>query len=879
MCFSCSPTCSTALQLIYFSLLYLKVEGIGPLWYPFDTWYLCGRAERGCCMLNYGPRNAPSGVAQLFVARSYPQAYWIETYTGYKLVPGGVAFDCKMTGGRLASVFINAVANDIIRVRMVLEPRSGSWSGSLTPVEHALAMQISSSVLQDVPPHVAVHEEQGRVLIETKSLVAEVQQLPWRLSLYDRGERAVDTVSEPFFRQQVADWNLHEYETPPLGFDHDPENDRWRARETLVIAPDEAFYGLGEKFSSLDKKGQFLTSWTTDALSVHTQRSYKNVPFLLSSRKYGVLINATEQILYDLGARSFVSACFTVDAPQLDYFVIRRPSLKEILKRYTDLTGYAPVPPKWSFGLWMSRLGYESRGEVEEIASKLRKKDIPCDVIHIDPYWLGQEDKWCDLEWDIDQFPDPEAMLRKLRAKGFRVCLWISPYVPEGSEMLNEGMSQGFFVKSNNDEALLRPPPWNPGRTSPRLAVVDFTNPHACEWFKRHLKRVLQTGAAVFKADFGEWAPNEGLYFSGERGEAVHNKYPVLYNRVVYEAVREVHGGENALVWGRSAYTGSQLYPVLWGGDSFPSFEDMACQLRGALSLGLSGIPFYSHDIGGFARETTSELYVRWAQFGLLSSHSRCHGVGPREPWKFGPEVEAIFREYCHLRYRLIPYLYSEAHVSAATGVPMMRALVLEFEEDPNVKAIDLQYMLGHALLVSPVFGGTRRAIYLPDGVWFNFWTGETVAGGQWIEEECPLSHLPLYVRGGSLIPMQQAVPYVDAPPSLHQPQLGLHIYLDQYHTSKYQMQQDMLKYRIHNSWQSTITARLEYQHGDPSASRLTLDESPDWLRVEMYGLPRGSGDTVVECRTGQSCVASEEGDRRLTLDIRGGGPVEIRFR
>jgi alpha-D-xyloside xylohydrolase len=829
-------------------------------------------------MLDYGPRQAPAGVAQLFVPQSYPETYWVEAYTGYALVPGGVAFVCRMTGGHQAHIRIEAVADDILRVRMAVGLQHSNEPGPITTVEPAPVMLIAPSGLQSPPPDVTVREEEGQVVIATGSVVATVQRSPWRLSLRDNcGSGAADAANEPFFCQQVADWNVHAYETPPPGFDHNPETGGWRARETLVIAPDEAFYGLGEKFSRLNKRGQFLTSWATDALSVHTQRSYKNVPLLLSSRRYGLFINATEQILYELGSRSFVSACFTIDAPQLDYFVIRRPSLKEILKRYADLTGYASVPPKWSFGLWMSRLSYRSWREVEAVAQQLRQRDIPCDVIHIDPYWLGPENRWCDLEWDMEHFPDPEKVLQALRAQGFRVCLWISPYVPEGTAMFDQGTAQGFFVKASSTATYLAPPPWGPPGPNPRIATVDFTNPEACAWFTRRLKSLLQQGVAVFKTDFGEWAPSDGLYHSGESGAVVHNKYPLLYNRLVYEATRDVCGEVDALVWGRSAYAGSQRYPVLWGGDSYPSFEDMACQLRGGLSLGLSGVPFYSHDVGGFARQTTGEIYARWSQFGLLSSHSRCHGIGPREPWEFGPEVEAIFREFCRLRYRLLPYLYSEAHVSAATGLPMMRAMVLEFEHDRNVRDIDLQYMLGHALLVAPVFGGTRREVYLPDSTWFNFWTGEALLGGRWIEESCALAHLPLYVRAGSVIPMQQAIPYVDAPLSPDEPQLHLPIYLDPYETPRYPRQLAALNYRIHGAWHATITMCLANEDNNWSRAHLTFDESPHWLRLEIHGMP-DARRTAVECLTSQSCVVAE-GEGCFTLDVRGGGPLAIRLR
>jgi alpha-D-xyloside xylohydrolase len=805
---------------------------------------------------------APEGIAELCVPHLYSESHWLDCYTRVKPTGQGAIFDCRLNSGRTAWVCVEAVAEDIVRVRY------GAGSTSLA----APASPVATFPFQfsDRAPVVSFQAEEDKVLLDTGALVVLIRKSPFCLSICDRLEGGFRT-AEPFFRQQVDDCAFGEFETLPAGFDYNPETDRWRARETFVVGPDESFYGLGEKFSKLNKRGQFLTSWTTDARSVHTQRSYKNIPFLMSSRHFGLLINASGQILYDLAHHSFVSACIMVESPLMDYFVIRSHSLKGVLGRYTDIVGRAPVPPKWSFGLWMSRLGYRSRGEVETVARLLRQRKISCDVIHIDPYWMGGEDHWCDLQWDQEHFPAPAKMLSDLRKQGFRVCLWISPYVPVGTPMFAKGVQAGYFVRTQDGEVYLRPP-WSTGRVGPSLAIVDFTNPRACVWFRTRLERLLRSGVATFKTDFGEWAPSDGVYHSGENGETVHNRYPVMYNHLVYGAVCHVHGAKNGMVWGRSAYLGSHQYPVVWGGDSYPSFEDMACQLWGLLSLGLSGIPYCSHDIGGFGRIPSPELYVRWAQFGLLSSHSRCHGVGPREPWEFGEEAERIFRIYCNLRYRLIPYLYSEAHVSSHTGLPLLRPMVLDHENDRNTRELDLQYMLGTALLVAPVFGGTRREVYLPQGTWFNFWTHECLRGGAWIDTDAPLDKIPLYVRAGCVVPMQQALSYVDAAPSMDQPKLTLRFYVGK-RADDQGARKNAVHYELHGILPSPIRLRWSSEDGIPITC--ALDKRPSWTRLEFLGLKRTS-TIAVRHISGKGRVHILRRRKLFVVDIRGKGPIEI---
>jgi alpha-D-xyloside xylohydrolase len=457
-----------------------------------------------------------------------------------------------------------------------------------------------------------------------------------------------------------------------------------------------------------------------------------------------------------------LSAAFTLDAAELDYFIIYGPALGDVLRRYWRLTGAPPLPPKWSFGFWSSRFGYQSREEVEEVARGYREGDLPCDVIHLDPQWMGAPENWCNLTWDTSSFPDPAGMIGHLRSQGFRMCLWENPYVPQGSDLYAEGAASGYFVRDAEGEPYLIPG-WTEKGTP--TAVVDFTNPAAVAWWQHKHRQLLAMGVAAFKTDFGEWAPADGRYHDDTPGNEAHNLYPLLYNRAVFEMVDTLSGGQG-LVWSRAATAGSQRYPVHWGGDSRTTFAHMAASLHGGLNFILSGFAYWSHDIGGFIGECDPALYARWAQFGLFCSHARAHGTSPREPWAFGEQAAAIFARYARLRYRLLPYIYSCAARAVDAGRPLMRPLLLDYQDDPTTHTLDLQYLFGDAFLVAPVFAEQADVqVYLPKGRWIDYWSKQTHAGPGWITVHAPLDTLPLFVREGAIIPMGPEVRYVDEKP------------------------------------------------------------------------------------------------------------------
>lgn len=589
--------------------------------------------------------------------------------------------------------------------------------------------------------------------VYTPEAALEIARDPYRLRLRDAAgrERWVEEPLDRDIRQR--------YHHLPSGY---ARGLHWL---TPRLRPEEALFGLGEHFGTLNRRGQAFASWTSDAYGIRSDRAYKNLPLLLSSEGFAVFFDMTAPLYYDLGQASTAAWQATARADHLRFYLITGDGIAPLLHAYHVLTGAPSVPPAWSFGLWMSRWGYRNREEVMAVASRLRAEDVPCDVIHIDPYWLRyHEGHHCDLTWDIKAFPRPVQMMAELREMGFRVSLWESPYIPTTSQMFREGRSRGYLLKDRRGRpALVR-------RFLKPSGAVDFTNPKAVDWFKDRNRAVLAMGAAVMKTDFAEDMPDNAVPHDGTPAEQLHNLYPLLYQRAVFEATEAVHG--YGLVWGRSGYAGSQRYPVQWGGDAGCTFEDMAASLRGALNWVLSGMCFSSFDMGGFfglkhhADPPDPELYIRWSQMGLLFSHARVHGhTSPREPWAYGERALEIFRRYAKLRYRLLPYLYSAA-LRAADGMPLARPLVYDHPRDRTTYHVDDEYLLGPDLLVAPMFKPEgSRDVYLPEGEWYDYWTDRRFAGPRWIPYEAGLQTLPLFVRAGAILPLGPELAYSDEKP------------------------------------------------------------------------------------------------------------------
>ncbi len=520
--------------------------------------------------------------------------------------------------------------------------------------------------------------------------------------------------------------------------------------EQLTITPGELVYGLGERFGPVVKNGQSVDIWNLDG-GTSSEQAYKNVPFFVSSRGYGVLVDHPGKVSFEIGSEAVERTQFSVPGQVLEYLVFDGPTPKDVLRRYTALSGRAPRVPAWSFGLWLTTSFTTSYDEatVTSFVDGMADRDLPLSVFHFDCFWM-REFHWTDFVWDPATFPEPEAMLTRLKAKGLHISVWINPYIAQRSRLFAEGKAAGYLVR-RTDGSVWQTDLWQAG-----MALVDFTNPDAREWYSGYLRELLATGVDCFKTDFGERIPSEDVvYHDGSDPERMHNYYTHLYNQTVFETLTEVRGEGEAVLFARSATAGGQTMPVHWGGDNDSTFASMAETLRGGLSLGLSGFGFWSHDIGGFEGTPDPLVFKRWLAFGLLSSHSRLHGSGSvRVPWAFDDEAVEITRRFTHLKYRLMPYLAATAEAAHTDGVPVVRHLLLEFGDDRSALYADTQYMLGDSLLVAPVLDADGNVdVYVPEGVWTSLLDGSTVTGPRWVHQVHPTSSLPVLVRPGTVLP------------------------------------------------------------------------------------------------------------------------------
>jgi len=510
----------------------------------------------------------------------------------------------------------------------------------------------------------------------------------------------------------------------------------------FTLSPGEKIFGCGESFTSFDKRGQKIVLWTDDACGVESKLLYKPVPFFMSSRGYGMFMHTSTPITCDFGASFAGVNSLMIGDDELDLFVFLG-SPKDILDEYTKLTGKSPMPPLWSFGLWMSRCTYNNEKQVRDIAATLRADKIPCDVLHLDTGWF-ETDWQCDYEFSTTRFTDPKKMLADLKDEGFRVSCWQLPYFVPKNKLFPELLEKNLVIRDAK------------GNLPTEDAVLDFSNPQAVEWYQGKLAGLLNLGVSAIKVDFGEAAPINGIWSNGRTGFYEHNLYPLRYNKAVADITKQVTGDN--IIWARSAWAGSQRYPLHWGGDAESTDDGMAGELRGGLSFGLSGFSFWSHDVGGFTASSVEtmdqDLFARWLAFGMLTSQSRCHGDAPKEPWLYGTNFMARFRAIDELKYRLMPYVYAQAKDSSEHGLPMVRALFVEFPDDPGSWNVDDEYFYGSSILVAPLMceGETSRDVYLPPGTWIDYQTGKDYAGG-W--RKIAAGEIPeiILVRDGTVIP------------------------------------------------------------------------------------------------------------------------------
>ncbi len=546
------------------------------------------------------------------------------------------------------------------------------------------------------------------------------------------------------------------YDALPLAFCKTGE-DIDRATLSFECKLNECFAGTGERFAKMDLSGQTFFLKNQDGQGVNNRRTYKNIPFYLSSRMYGVFYHTTAHSKLSLAGVSSRSVEYMSDLGPVDAFIIGGDTVEEILRGYRDLTGYPSMPPLWSFGVWMSRMTYFSADEVNGICDRLREEHYPCDVIHLDTGWF-KTDWLCEWKFNEERFPDPKGFVQDLLKKGFKVSLWQLPYVAEDAEQITEARENNYICKLTKQQD-------SEGSNFSALdyaGTIDFTSKKATEWYKGLLKRLLDMGVKCIKTDFGENIHMDAIY-ENMKPELLNNLYALLYQKAAYEITKEVTG--DGIVWARSAWTGCQRYPLHWGGDSCSSWEGLAGSLRGGLHFGLSGFAFWSHDVPGFHTlpnfmnsVVSDDVYMRWTQFGVFSSHIRYHGTNKREPWHY-PNIAPLVKRWWKLRYKLIPYILREGEKATRSGSAIVQALVFHHPEDNNCWHIDDEYYFGDDFLVAPVMSSdNRRDIYLPEGEWTEFFTGERYDvkdGGRWLKNvETPLERMPVFVRRGAEIPV-----------------------------------------------------------------------------------------------------------------------------
>ena len=519
----------------------------------------------------------------------------------------------------------------------------------------------------------------------------------------------------------------------------------------LSLQVGECVYGLGERFTAFAKNGQVVDMWNEDG-GTSSQISYKNVPFYMTNFGYGILVDSTDKVSFEVASEKVEYVGFSVPGERIKYYFFYGPQPKNIMNAYTRLTGRPALPPAWSFGLWLSTsftTNYDEETTTSFIEG-MEERDIPLSVFHFDCFWM-QEFHWCDFTWDKRYFPDIRATLKKYHDKGLKICVWINPYIAQGTAFFREGAKNGYLLKRADGKGIWQTDNWQAG-----MGLVDFTNPDAVRWYTDKLRTILDCGVDCFKTDFGERIPIDVVYHDGSNPRAMHNYYTYLYNKAVFELLKEYRGENEAVLFARSATAGGQKFPVHWGGDCSANYPSMAETLRGGLSFAMSGFSFWSHDISGFENTATPDLYKRWTAFGLLSTHSRLHGSQSyRVPWLFDEEACQVTKFFTNLKCRLMPYIYQKAVEASQEGTPVMRPMVFEYPEDPAVKYLDQQYMLGEALLVAPVFREDHMAeYYLPSGTWTDFFTGETKEGGKWYSGEYDYFSLPFYVRENTILVM-----------------------------------------------------------------------------------------------------------------------------
>lgn len=617
---------------------------------------------------------------------------------------------------------IDFVTPRTVRIRMLT-----------TPVEPKVSTSIMLAKEPGKDESWKVTETENTIVYAGNYGTVQINKNPWRVVLKDKTGRILSqTVT-------LRDADSTQVKYTPFSFIKRGSDNARRINPVFTLTADEMIFGCGESATGLNKVGQKVNLFVTDPQGPETDQMYKPIPFFMSNRGYGMFMHTSAPVTCDFGATYIGLNKMFMGDENLDLFVFFGEP-KDILDEYTDLVGKPGMPPLWSFGTWMSRITYFSEKEGYDVAANIRKNKYPCDVIHFDTGWFDVD--WqCDYKFSENRFQNPQQMLKVLKSQGFHVCLWQLPYFTPKNRYFPELIKKDMYVKNGNGEL-----PYED-------VVLDFSNPETVKWYQDKLAGLLNIGVSAIKVDFGEAAPLNGIYASGKSGWYEHNLYPVRYDMAVSEITKKLHN-EN-IMWARAAWAGSQRYPLHWGGDAATTNTGMLGTLRAGLSFGLSGFSFWSHDMGGFVKSTPEDLYCRWLPFGFLTSHTRAHGAPPTEPWLYDSKrVQDVFRKSAEMKYRLMPYVYAQAKECTEKGLPMLRALFVEFPDDPGAWKVDDEYLFGSQILVAPLLesGITGRTVYLPEGKWIDYQTEKVYEGG-WHRIEAGSLPIIMLVRDGSVLP------------------------------------------------------------------------------------------------------------------------------
>lgn len=617
---------------------------------------------------------------------------------------------------------IDFVTPRTVRIRMLT-----------TPVEPKPAASIMLAKEPGRDGSWKVTETNDKIIYSSDYGTIQINKNPWRIVLKDKAGRILSQTAA------LSDADSTQVKYTPFCFVKRGSDNARRINPVFTLTADEMIFGCGESTTGLNKAGQKVNLFVTDPQGPETDQMYKPIPFFMSNRGYGMFMHTSAPVTCDFGATYIGLNKMFMGDENLDLFVFFGEP-KDILDEYTDLVGKPGMPPLWSFGTWMSRITYLSEKEGYDVAANIRKNKYPCDVIHFDTGWFDVD--WqCDYKFSENRFQNPQQMLKDLRSQGFHVCLWQLPYFTPKNRYFSELIEKDMYVKNGNGEL-----PYED-------VVLDFSNPETVKWYQDKLAGLLNIGVSAIKVDFGEAAPLNGIYASGKSGWYEHNLYPVRYDMAVSEITKKLHN-EN-IMWARAAWAGSQRYPLHWGGDAATTNTGLLGTLRAGLSFGLSGFSFWSHDMGGFVKSTPEDLYCRWIPFGFLTSHTRAHGAPPTEPWLYDSKrVQDVFRKSAEMKYRLMPYVYAQAKECTEKGLPMLRALFVEFPDDPGAWKVDDEYLFGSQILVAPLLesGMTGRTVYLPEGKWIDYQTEKVYEGG-WHRIEAGSLPIIMLVRDGSVLP------------------------------------------------------------------------------------------------------------------------------